>query len=107
MQALIIPNSIHTEPRLFNIQPSHTSQKLLIPPINFYPSLLIVRQCQPLITPITWTDGIGMTAAGRRRVHADVLLDAANGRESEGADVAGEGEGVGARGGVEVFAAVR
>ena len=44
--------------RLVNIQPGHPCKKLLMPSIDFHPTLLIIRQRQPLISPRARTDCI-------------------------------------------------
>ena len=65
---LIVPNSIHTEPRLRNIQSRNPAQKLLMPSIYLNPALLIVRERQPPVTPRERADCIRMATARRRRV---------------------------------------
>jgi hypothetical protein len=103
---LVIPNRIHTKSRLLDITMSNPGQKLLIPPINLDPALLIIRQSHPFITPITRTDRVGVTAARWGRVQTYLALNVSRGAEFEGRDVAGECGRVGARGGVEIISAV-
>lgn len=101
---LIIPNSIHTEPWLLNTTSCHPRQKLILPPIHLHPPLLIIRDSQPLITPIARRHGIRVTSAGRRWVQANLPLDAPARPELERSNVPRQIEAVGPRRGKEVLA---
>lgn len=104
----IKPNRIHPKPGLPSLTPCHPLHFFILPlpAINLHPPLLIIRQRQPLITPRTRTDGVGVAAAGWGGVHAELAGYVARWAEGEGGDVAGEIGRVGAGGGEEVGAAV-
>lgn len=82
-------------------------KKLLMPAIDLHEPLLVIGQSQPFVAPIARANGVRMATACRRGVEAQLPLNVASGTEPEGGDVAGEVEGVGARGSKKVFAAMR
>ena len=102
----VIPDGIHTKPRIWDIQMRNSRKELLVPTIDLHEPLLVIGQRQPLVAPIARTHGIRMAAACRSGVETQLPLNIAGRTEPEGGDVAGEVEGVGARGGEEVFAAM-
>jgi len=101
---LIIPNSIHAEPRLLDIQVRNAAQELVFPPVHLDKAHLIVTHDEPLIAPRTRADSIAVTAAGRCRVETDLPLDGTSFAELEGRDVACKLGRVGPGSGEEVFA---
>lgn len=78
-----------------------------MPAIDLYKALLVIGQGQPFVAPIARSNGIGMPATCWRGVKAQLPLNIACRTEPEGGEVAGEVERIGARGGKEVFTAVR
>lgn len=104
---LIIPDSIHSKARLLDIAMRDPRQKLILPPINLNPPILIIRQGKPLITPIARTDCVGMPTARWSRIQTYLSLDVSYWAEFEGGYVAGEVMCVCTRGGEEIFLAVR
>lgn len=101
---LIVPNSIHPEPGLLDIQMRHPAQKFVLPPVNLHKPNLIIAHCEPLVAPRTRAHSVAMPATGRRRIQANLPLDHACLAELEGRNVAREFGRVGARGREEVFA---
>jgi hypothetical protein len=104
---LIVPDSVHAEARLLDIQVRHAAQELVLPAVNLHEALLVVSQSEPLVAEIAGADGVRMSAAGGRRVQTDLSLDVALGAELEGRNVAREGGRVGARRRKQVFGRVR
>ena len=102
----IIPYRIHAESRRLDVQVRHPCQKLIVPSIDLHPSVLVIGQRQPFITPVAGADGVGVTPTVWRRVQADLALDVARGAEAEGRDIAGQRGGIGPRGREEVLTAV-
>jgi hypothetical protein len=100
---LVIPYSIHTKPRLLNVTMGNPMEKLLFPSIYLQPTFLIIRQSNPFITPITGTNSIRMASACWSWIEAYLPLDITCRAECEGGNVAGQVEGIGTGGGVEVF----
>ncbi len=102
-----MPDSIHPKSRLFNIAVRNPRHPLILPSINLYPAILIIRKRQPLVTPWTWADCIGMSSTGRCRIHAELTDDVACWTYTESADVASDIGRVSTCGGEEVFIAMR
>ena len=100
---LVVPNSIHPEARLGNIETCNPRQEFFMPAIDLHKSLLIVRQCQPFVTPVTWAHSIRMTTACGSWIHAYLSFDIALGAKFECADIAGDAVGIRTRGREKVF----
>lgn len=102
---LIIPNSIHTKPRLRNSYSGNPVQVLILPPIDLQPALLVVRNRHPLVAPRARADGVTVPAARRRRAEEQLLLDASAVAQLEACNVALQLELVRARRREHVLAA--
>lgn len=106
--ASIIPNSIHSESLLGNIQPSHPGQRLILEAIHLHETVLVVAQRQPFITKVTGADRIGVTTAVGGGVDEQLSFNVAVRTQLEGSDIPRPGTAVGsARGCKEVLAALR
>lgn len=46
---LIVPDSIHAESLLANLQPRNPSQELVMPPVNLHSAFFVVRKRKPLV----------------------------------------------------------
>lgn len=100
---LIVPNGVHSKSLLRNVNSRHARQFFIPEAIHLDKSHLVIAQCQPFVTPIAWTHGVGMAAAGRRGLDEELALNLAVLTQLEGRDVAGDIEGVGSGGGEEIL----
>lgn len=101
---LVIPNSIHSKSWLLNPTSCYPRQKLILPSVHLNPPLLVIRDSQPLITPITRRHSIRVTSAGGRRVQANLPLNAPARPKLKCSNVARQIKAVGPRRGKEVLA---
>lgn len=85
----------------------NSSQKLILPPVNLQPAVLIVRQCQILITPRTWTDSVRVPSACWRRIKTYLSLDIPSWAQGKSCNVPSQVELVGPGCGEEVFPTLR
>lgn len=92
---LVVPDSIHPKARFGDTTPGDAPQKLIFPPIDLNPALLVVRDSKPLIAPIARRHSIAVSAARGRRVKADLLRDGPAIAQPERGDVALQIEAVG------------
>jgi hypothetical protein len=99
---LIVPDSVHTKTRLRYPDPRNSSKKLVLPPVDLQPALLIVGNSDPLIAPVARRNGIAVAPARRRGIQTDLLLDGPAVAQPERGDVALQVEAVGARRGEQV-----
>ena len=65
---LIVPDGVHAEPRLLHAYSRHTSEQLILPPVNLQPSLLVICDGHPLVRPRARRHGVTVSNTPRRGV---------------------------------------
>jgi hypothetical protein len=98
----IVPDGVHAKTRLGNADSGHTAKELLLPPVNLQPSLLVVRNGHPFISPRTRGHGVAVATTRWGWVEQDLALDGTRVAQRKGGDVARQVELVGARRGEQV-----
>lgn len=73
------------------------SEPVAVPAIYLQPALLVVRQGDPLVAPVTRAHRIAVSPTRRRRAHAQLPRDRPLGRQREDGHVARRRRTVGAR----------
>ena len=101
--ASIVPNCIHPKSRFFHITMGNSSQEFILPPVNFQPAFLIIRQCQILITPRTRADSVRMPSACWCRIKTYLSFNIPSWSQGKSRNVASQVELVGSGCGKEVF----
>lgn len=75
LDELIVPNCVHAKPRLLHAHSSHTSEELILPPINLQPSFLIICNGHPLVRPGAWRHGVAVSTTRWCRVQTNLSLN--------------------------------
>ena len=72
---LVVPDSVHAKPRLWDATPRDAPEELVLPPVYLDPPFLVVRDGEPLLAPVARCHRIAVPATRRRRVETNLLFD--------------------------------